>query len=255
MKGLYREDALDAIVDVTAREAEETARAVARAEGLLVGISGGGAIAAALKMAAAATVNSATATGTAAAGPPPVVVALLPDRGDRYLSTGVFGAAAGARDPAPVAQGEFYSALPRLLFGGAPGAPCYTLFRSPPGAGAGGAGADADAAEAAAAAAVRAAVEGGGGRLLEVVLEAGGGGAEFARALRRHHGLDIGGGGGDGNGNGGGGGAAVTPGPALARWGADGAPRAVLHGAALRAGGGAAAAAAARAFVRETWDD
>ena len=200
-------------------------------------------------MAAAVAVGSVNA----AAGTPPVVVALLPDRGDRYLSTGVFGAAAGARDPAPVAQGEFYSALPRLLFGGAPGAPCYTLFRSPPGSGAhGGAGADADAAEAAAAAAARTAVEGGGGRLLEVVLEAGGGGAEFARGLRRHYALDIGGSC-DGNG------VIISedgaPGPALVRWGADGTPSSVLRGAARRAGGSAEAAAAARRFVRETWDD
>ena len=61
---------------VTQEEAEETARRLAREEGLFCGISSGGSVAAALR------ICRETAGG--------VVVAIICDRGDRYLSTGVF---------------------------------------------------------------------------------------------------------------------------------------------------------------------
>jgi len=57
-------------------EAEETMRALAREEGLFCGVSSGGAVAGALRV--------------AKSQPGSVVVAIICDRGDRYLSTGVF---------------------------------------------------------------------------------------------------------------------------------------------------------------------
>ena len=59
-------------------EAEDTARRLARDEGIFCGISSGGACAIALRV--AATLRDAT------------IVFIVCDRGDRYLSTGVFPA-------------------------------------------------------------------------------------------------------------------------------------------------------------------
>ncbi len=61
---------------VTGERAVETARELARREGLLLGLSAGGAAAVAIDL--------------AAENPGSVVVFVAPDRGDRYLSTGVF---------------------------------------------------------------------------------------------------------------------------------------------------------------------
>ena len=69
---------VDRIIDIDQQAAEETTRALAAREGIFCGISSGGAVAAALKL--SATVENA------------VVVAIICDRGDRYLSTGVFPA-------------------------------------------------------------------------------------------------------------------------------------------------------------------
>lgn len=62
--------------DVTQAEAEETTGRLAREEGLFAGISSGGAMHVALQV--------------AAENPNSVVVTIVCDRGDRYLSTGVF---------------------------------------------------------------------------------------------------------------------------------------------------------------------
>ena len=67
---------VDRIESVTQAEAEETARALAREEGSFCGISAGGACAVALRI--AREVENAT------------IVFIVCDRGDRYLSTGVF---------------------------------------------------------------------------------------------------------------------------------------------------------------------
>lgn len=68
----------DEIVTVTDEEAVATGRQLARQEGLLVGISAGAAVAAAARIAARPeNVGK-------------VIVALLPDTGDRYLSTPMF---------------------------------------------------------------------------------------------------------------------------------------------------------------------
>jgi cysteine synthase B len=63
-------------MDVSQEESEQTTRALAAKEGIFAGISSGGAVAAALQV--SQTVENA------------VIVAIICDRGDRYLSTGVF---------------------------------------------------------------------------------------------------------------------------------------------------------------------
>lgn len=68
---------LDEVITVTNDEAIETARKIAREEGLLVGISSGAAMAATLKVAARL------------AGPA-TIVTVLPSTGERYLSTELF---------------------------------------------------------------------------------------------------------------------------------------------------------------------
>ena len=69
---------VDREMDVTQEEAEEMTRRLASEEGIFAGISSGGAVAAALTL--ASTLEDA------------VIVAIICDRGDRYLSTGVFSA-------------------------------------------------------------------------------------------------------------------------------------------------------------------
>ncbi len=75
---IYDPARVDRVIDVSQQEAEETARAMAAREGIFAGISSGGAVAAALKL--SAEVQDA------------VIVSIVCDRGDRYLSTGVFPA-------------------------------------------------------------------------------------------------------------------------------------------------------------------
>jgi cysteine synthase B len=69
---------VDRVIDIDQGTAEETTRRLAREEGILAGISSGGAMAAALQLAAEQE-NA-------------VIVSIICDRGDRYLSTGVFPA-------------------------------------------------------------------------------------------------------------------------------------------------------------------
>lgn len=67
---------VDRIIQVSQRQAEENSRRLAREEGIFSGISSGGAAKAALDVAAESADH--------------VVVSIVCDRGDRYLSTGVF---------------------------------------------------------------------------------------------------------------------------------------------------------------------
>ncbi len=69
---------VDRIMEVAQLDAEETTRRLAREEGIFAGVSSGGALAAALRL--SAEVENA------------VIVSIVCDRGDRYLSTGVFPA-------------------------------------------------------------------------------------------------------------------------------------------------------------------
>lgn len=69
---------VDRTLDVTQEEAEDVTRRLAMEEGIFAGISSGGAVAAALRL--SQEVEHAT------------IVAIICDRGDRYLSTGVFPA-------------------------------------------------------------------------------------------------------------------------------------------------------------------
>jgi len=76
LPGIFDEAAVDLTLDVNQQEAEETTRLLASKEGLFCGVSSGGAVAAALKL--SQQVENA------------VIVSIVCDRGDRYLSTGVF---------------------------------------------------------------------------------------------------------------------------------------------------------------------
>ena len=67
---------VDRVVDMSQAEAEDTMRRLAREEGIFCGVSSGGAVAAALRL--SREVENAG------------IVAIICDRGDRYLSTGVF---------------------------------------------------------------------------------------------------------------------------------------------------------------------
>lgn len=78
MPKIYEPSRVDRIIDVSQLEAENATRLMAAKEGIFAGISSGGAVAAALKL--SAEVTNAT------------IVTIICDRGDRYLSTGVFPA-------------------------------------------------------------------------------------------------------------------------------------------------------------------
>ncbi|MDX1514417.1 MAG: cysteine synthase CysM [Gammaproteobacteria bacterium] len=69
---------VDRIIEVAADDAEHMTRELGRKEGIFAGVSSGGAVSAALKL--SAEVENA------------VIVSIVCDRGDRYLSTGVFPA-------------------------------------------------------------------------------------------------------------------------------------------------------------------
>ena len=75
----YNAEVVDQVLTVSDDEAFEGARALARSKGLLVGISSGAAFSAALRLARLEE-NAGK-----------LIVALLPDTGERYLSTALFG--------------------------------------------------------------------------------------------------------------------------------------------------------------------
>ncbi|USV56350.1 cysteine synthase CysM [Aeromonas encheleia] len=73
---IFEPERVDRVLDVTQDEALTMMRRLAREEGICCGVSSGGAVAGALRVAAELSQG--------------VVVAIICDRGDRYLSTGVF---------------------------------------------------------------------------------------------------------------------------------------------------------------------
>ena len=75
---IFDRSRVDRVESVSQAEAEEITRRLAREEGIFAGISSGGSLAVALRI--AAEVENAT------------IVSIVCDRGDRYLSTGVFPA-------------------------------------------------------------------------------------------------------------------------------------------------------------------
>ncbi len=75
---IFERPRIDRIIEVTQMESEEMTRRMAREEGIFAGISSGGGLAAAIRI-GKETENA-------------VVVQIVCDRGDRYLSTGVFPA-------------------------------------------------------------------------------------------------------------------------------------------------------------------
>lgn len=75
---IYEPARVDSIIDVSQSESEDMARRLAREEGILSGVSSGGALVAALSL--LPTLEDA------------VMVTIVCDRGDRYLSSGLFPA-------------------------------------------------------------------------------------------------------------------------------------------------------------------
>ncbi|MFY0677461.1 MAG: cysteine synthase CysM [Neptuniibacter sp.] len=73
---IFNEKRVDKVIDISQQDAEETMRELAQKEGIFCGVSSGGAVAGALRL--SESVNNA------------VIVCIICDRGDRYLSTGVF---------------------------------------------------------------------------------------------------------------------------------------------------------------------
>ncbi len=73
---IYQSERVDRVMDISQTESERMMRRLAKEEGLFAGVSSGGAVAAALRL--SKEVENAT------------IVAIICDRGDRYLSTGVF---------------------------------------------------------------------------------------------------------------------------------------------------------------------
>lgn len=76
MPGIFDAALVDHVLDINQADAEKTMRALAMREGIFCGVSSGGAVAGALQVARST--------------PGAMIVAIICDRGDRYLSTGVF---------------------------------------------------------------------------------------------------------------------------------------------------------------------
>ncbi len=76
MPKIFDASRVDQVMDIGQEEAEQTMRALARQEGIFCGVSSGGAVAGALRL--SEQVENA------------VIVAIICDRGDRYLSTGIY---------------------------------------------------------------------------------------------------------------------------------------------------------------------
>ncbi len=76
LPAIFDASRVDEVMDINQNDAEDTMRALAREEGIFCGVSSGGSVFAALQL--SRRLRNA------------VIVAIVCDRGDRYLSTGVF---------------------------------------------------------------------------------------------------------------------------------------------------------------------
>jgi cysteine synthase B len=76
LPSIFEASRVDTIMDVSQKSAEQTTRDLATQEGIFAGVSSGGAVACAIKL--SKKINDA------------VIVTIICDRGDRYLSTGIF---------------------------------------------------------------------------------------------------------------------------------------------------------------------
>jgi len=76
LPSIFEASRVDTIMDVSQKSAEQTTRDLATQEGIFAGISSGGAVSCAIKL--SKKINNA------------VIVTVICDRGDRYLSTGIF---------------------------------------------------------------------------------------------------------------------------------------------------------------------
>jgi len=76
LPSIFDESKVDTIMDVSQTSAEQTTRDLATIEGIFAGVSSGGAVASAIEL--SKQINNAT------------IVTIVCDRGDRYLSTGLF---------------------------------------------------------------------------------------------------------------------------------------------------------------------
>ncbi len=76
LPSIFEASRVDTIMDVSQNSAEQTTRDLATQEGIFAGVSSGGAVACAIRL--SRKINDA------------VIVTVICDRGDRYLSTGIF---------------------------------------------------------------------------------------------------------------------------------------------------------------------
>ncbi len=76
MPSIFDSAKVDQVIDISQQQAEETMRRLAREEGIFSGVSSGGSVSAALQI--SQQVENA------------VIVAIICDRGDRYLSSGIY---------------------------------------------------------------------------------------------------------------------------------------------------------------------
>lgn len=76
LPGIFEADRVDQVIDIEQQEAERMMRRLAREEGIFAGVSSGGSVCGALHLSRQVT--------------DAVIVAIICDRGDRYLSTGLY---------------------------------------------------------------------------------------------------------------------------------------------------------------------